>query len=231
MIKAVFFDLGWSLVKPSSGDWTFTELFFQMYPEMHLDDVRTDRFQKSFARAYQPLMENPLMKDVDEQIRRYRVFFETFLADYGLTYTDEIVTRLAEDISTNDANMKLLDHAEETLRYLKEQGFHLGIISDTWPNIITQLDALHISQYFDHKTYSFQIGTNKPSPMMFQDALDHCKYLPRECVFVEDIPANLEAAEKFHINAVQSIANPHCAKDERFPSIRHPGELIQLLER
>lgn len=182
MIQTVFFDLGWTLVKPRSGDWTFTECFFSAFPQIRLSDLRSEPLKGMISTAFAPLRENPYMRSVSEQIRRYEIFFRTFCSLAGLPYSDELIRKLAEDISLNDRNMVPVATALETLRYLKENGYVIGVISDTWPNIETQLDALGMTPYFDTLTYSYRLGTNKPSPMMFQDALEKTGTDPRKCV-------------------------------------------------
>ena len=43
----------------------------------------------------------------------------------------------------------------------------------------------------------------KPSPKIFQEAIDHAHCQPEECFFTDDIPAYVEAARCQGIDAVQ----------------------------
>lgn len=230
MIRTVFYDIGWTLVRPASGDWTFTKRFFEVFPAVSPDDLKTRKFRDALSEAFRPLRENPGMKDIAEQKERYTVFYKTFCSLYNLPCDDHTAADLAQDISCNDRNMLALDTVYETLNALKRAGIRLQLISDTWPNIETQMDALHLTDYFDHCTYSYRLGTNKPSPMMYADALEHCGCSPRECLFIDDIPANLEGAEKFGIRGIQSLADPDRKSDPRFPGIARPYDLIRLLQ-
>jgi len=224
MIKAVFFDLGWTLVKPTSGDWLFTMEF-----QKHFKDLKVSH--DVFQSAYKPLAENPYMKDEDEQIQRFTTFYKDILDGMQTEYDHDLPCHIAYDLTKNDENMLLIETAEETLNILKQNNIYLGIISDTWPYINHQLEYLNILKYFDNVTYSYSLGTNKPSPMMYQDALQKAGFLPRECLFIDDIGRNLEAAERFHINALQSVYNPDCVIDERFPPVKKPIEILEYLRK
>ncbi len=223
MIKAVFFDLGWTLVKPTSGDWYFTGAFKKNFPDCIIS-------KDIFTEAYKPFVENPYMKDEEEQIQRFTVFYQNVLDRMHLNYDASLPLQIATDLTKNDENMMLIETAKETLEILKRNDIYLGIISDTWPYINHQLAYLGILDYFDNVTYSYELGTNKPSPMMYQDALSKAATAPRECLFIDDLGRNLEAAEHFHINGMQSVYNPDCQKDNRFISIQKPIEILEHLK-
>jgi putative hydrolase of the HAD superfamily len=56
--------------------------------------------------------------------------------------------------------------------------------------------------HFDHLGTSFQAGARKPEPAFFTHIQEHCRAEPGECVFVDDLPTNVEAAEKFGWNGI-----------------------------
>lgn len=229
MIKMVFFDLGWTLVRPAGEGWLYNPLFFRLFPSLSAEDLKSSLWQEAAAEAYRPLQEHPGMRDVAEQKRRFTEYYHSLLTRTGICGDIRPAELLAEDLCENTENMKLLEGAGETLRILRENGFHMAVISDTWPYIGKYLRDLGIAHYFDHFTYSYKLGTVKPSPMMYQDALDACGFLPRECLFTDDRAGNLIAAERFHINAVQSCADPQCVRDPRFTAVEKPYDILPLL--
>lgn len=228
-IRCVLFDLGWTLLKPASGDWTYTRAFEKMFPEEICGSREEKRWQDAFAKAYQPLAEEPYMKDVSEQIIRYTRFFRELVQYAGFEITDEQAGLLAEDISRNDENMYLLHTAEETLIRLKQEGYRLGVISDTWPNIETQLAYLGIDRYFDQLTYSYRLGISKPDPGMFEDAVKKSGMRPEEILFVDDLSKNLYAAEKQGMHCLLSLANPRTAEDPHFGRVYRPSDVLAYL--
>ena len=229
-IRCVLFDLGWTLVKPSSGDWTFTNAFQKMFPAGTYGSWTEPRWQQAFRKAYVPLQENPYMKDVSEQIRRYTSFFLQLVREAGYEIRPADARYLAEDISCNDENMYLIETAEETLRKLKEEGYRIGVISDTWPNIESQLRHLGIDQYFDQLTYSYRLGCSKPDPAMFEDAVNKAGMAADQILFIDDLARNLAAAEKTGMHAALSIADPRTKEDPRFPSVRKPADVFTILK-
>ena len=51
--------------------------------------------------------------------------------------------------------------------------------------------------HFDHLGTSFNARARKPEPAFFAHIQNHAHAEPHECVFVDDLPTNVEAAELF----------------------------------
>ena len=51
--------------------------------------------------------------------------------------------------------------------------------------------------HFDHLGTSFDARSRKPEPAFFAHVQHHAKAEPHECVFIDDLPTNVEAAERF----------------------------------
>jgi putative hydrolase of the HAD superfamily len=51
--------------------------------------------------------------------------------------------------------------------------------------------------HFDHLGTSFLAGARKPEPAFFAHIQSHARAEPDECVFIDDLPTNVEAGEKF----------------------------------
>ena len=229
-IRCVLFDLGWTLVGPYSGDWFCSNTFLQMFPEEKYGSIHSEKWLDAFQKAYVPLKEQPYMKDVQEQIDRHIIFYTDYVRYAGYDITHEQAEILARDISTNDDNMYLLDTAESTLQKLKEEGIRIGVISDTWPNIESQLKALHVDQYFDQISYSYQLGVLKPDPRIFQDAIQKSGMKENELLFIDDIPDNLYAAKEQGMHVLQSLAKPDSVLDPYFNGIEKPADVLEYLD-
>lgn len=57
-----------------------------------------------------------------------------------------------------------------------------------------------ISDYFDHCYLSFQMHLSKPDSRIFQALLENEKVLAEECLFLDDGPQNIAAAQKMGFN-------------------------------
>ena len=55
---------------------------------------------------------------------------------------------------------------------------------------------------FDHLGTSFEARARKPEPAFFEHIQEHASAEPEECVFIDDLPTNVEAAERFGWNGI-----------------------------
>ena len=208
-VKAVFFDLGWTLVYPLSGDWEFTEpaqkLFnwevYQSLPKERTAAVRKEA--NDYLEAHHHI--STLEEEYDRMLQYFTIVAQK-LPELGATRQDIEATAL-EKVYQSQHTYNLMEDAIPTLEALKGR-CKLGIISDTWPSIVPVLERFGILPYFDAITYSFQLGCFKPNPRMFQDALSKMGLPAQECVFIDDVARNLEGAAKVGIQPVQIRVKP-----------------------
>jgi len=58
-------------------------------------------------------------------------------------------------------------------------------------------------RHFHALVLSYEVGEMKPSPAIFQKAVEAAGCLPEECFFTDDIPEYIEGARRFGIDAVK----------------------------
>lgn len=56
--------------------------------------------------------------------------------------------------------------------------------------------------FFDYKFHSFELGLIKPEKEIYEHVLKKIGNKPEECVFIDDKPENIEAAEKLGIHGI-----------------------------
>ena len=208
-VKGIFFDLGWTLVYPPSGDWEFTQpaqkLFnwevYQSLPKERTAAVRKEA--NDYLEAHHHI--SSLEEEYDRMLQYFTIVAQK-LPELGATRQDIEATAL-EKVYQSQHTYNLMEDAIPTLEALKGR-YKLGIISDTWPSIVPVLERFGILPYFDAITYSFQLGCFKPTPRMFQDALSKMGLPAQECVFIDDVARNLEGAAKVGIQPVQIRVKP-----------------------
>lgn len=208
-VKGIFFDLGWTLVYPPSGDWEFTQpaqkLFnwevYQSLPKERTAAVRKEA--NDYLEAHHHI--STLEEEYDRMLQYFTIVAQK-LPELGATRQDIEATAL-EKVYQSQHTYNLMEDAIPTLEALKGR-CKLGIISDTWPSIVPVLERFGILPYFDAITYSFQLGCFKPNPRMFQDALSKMGLSAQECVFIDDVARNLEGAAKVGIQPVQIRVKP-----------------------
>ena len=64
-----------------------------------------------------------------------------------------------------------------------------------------------VLKHFDHRVASHQVGARKPHDEFFAAAKRHANAEPHECVFVDDLPVNIEAANRAGFNGIVYMAD------------------------
>jgi putative hydrolase of the HAD superfamily len=77
-----------------------------------------------------------------------------------------------------------------------------GVISNAWPDMRSYLVENKFDDAFDALVLSSEVGITKPDPKIYYIALDKFKIKPEEAVFVDDMPANVEAARTLGLHGV-----------------------------
>lgn len=112
----------------------------------------------------------------------------------------ELFARMAGNNAGADARQPLV----QRVRSLREEGYATGIITnnvrefgDGWRGLVP------IDELFDFVVDSSSAGVRKPDPRIFQIAMDHLDGVsPNEIVFLDDYPANVEAARALGLHSL-----------------------------
>jgi len=141
--------------------------------------------------------------------------------------------KMIEDVtkSVNEVlaqyNLMWIRDAEETLRSLRDDGFKLGLISNThWRWLPEKKEEMN--QYFDVITLSYEYGYAKPHPSIFKTTLDKLGVSPGKCLHVGDDPiADVWGARQVGMKTAHvNLVGVRCDSDV---SLHQIDELLQLL--
>ncbi len=92
----------------------------------------------------------------------------------------------------------------------RQQGVRTGLISNSWGT--RRYDRARLSELFDGVVISGQVGIRKPAPEVYRMGAEQLGLDPSACVFVDDLPFNLEPAAQLgmatvhHTSAEKTIA-------------------------
>ena len=81
----------------------------------------------------------------------------------------------------------------DLIRELRARGLRTGLLSNSWGD--AGYPRADFPSLFDAVVISHEVGMRKPEPQIFQHAAGLLGVSPDECVFVDDIAANITAAE------------------------------------
>lgn len=102
-------------------------------------------------------------------------------------------------------------HAHETLdpsltalvATLRADGVRIGIVSNAGPNARHALNAkFQLDDRADVMLISAEVGASKPHPHIYEEAMRLLDVSPADCVFVDDKPANVDAARAIGMIAI-----------------------------
>lgn len=228
-IKGIFFDLGWTLMVPVSGDWMFSNLARRYFGREKLDALPAERVKAALVSAMHYLDMNHLVPDIQTEhalFLRYYTLLSDALPELGLT--PEQLRETADDKVYNLENYALFPDSVETLETLCG-AYRLGIISDTWPSIEPVLEKFGLKKYFSAITYSYTHGVYKPNPTMYEDALSKMGLPPAQTVFIDDFSGNLRGARDAGMQGVLIRAKPDSDPCDEFPVIEKISGISALL--
>ena len=222
--KVIFFDVGYTLDHPLSGDWMFTNKFYELADDK-LHKYSSEEIQSAKNHCLEYLEKNHLVRTVEEEYCQFIHFYSEISRNLNLDLTEVEVKEIAFDRTYNMKNYIVYPDAKKVLEILSGS-FQLGIISDTWPSIEQQLCSIGVAEFFSTFTYSCFLGTFKPDERMYRDALDKCGVPAKETVFIDDSLKNLEGAEKLGITPILIAANPVSDVDSPYFKIHSLSELL-----
>ena len=222
--KVIFFDVGYTLDMPASGDWMFTNLFLQEAGN-RLKRCSDRSISQAKEAGLRFLMQNHLVTTVEEEINQFFQYYSIISDELDLGLSENQRKEIAQDRACNMNNYIPYPGIHEVLETLSKT-HSLGVISDTWPSIEQQLEFIGISRCFSFRTFSCNLGVFKPDSRMYMDALGKSGVPAEETAFIDDSVRNLEGAAALGIMPILIAANPEADVDTSFLKIRDLRELI-----
>lgn len=103
----------------------------------------------------------------------------------------------------NDELVRRIDH-------LRAAGLRLGLLSNFSPELRMLLEQQDLLHRFDHITISAEIGVMKPNAAAYRAILDMVALPANTCIFVDDQPVNVEAAQTLGLHGIVFRDNASC---------------------
>jgi HAD superfamily hydrolase (TIGR01549 family) len=119
----------------------------------------------------------------------------------------------------------------EALLRLRNQGYHMAVISNSEGTVDQILQDLELREYFEVVVDSFVVGIEKPDPRIFHLTLEHLGWEAKDTIYIGDIfYVDVWGANQAGLGAVHldKLGLYEGWGGERIPSIR---ELPKWLEQ
>ena len=183
MIENIIFDVGKVLVE---FDW---EGYLKSF------GFSEDKYEKIADATFRNQIWNERdrgLYDEEEYVRQFCAEAPEYEADIR-----EVMRRSPETIHA-------FDYAETWVKYLKNQGYRLYILSN-YSNYMLERnkDEMGFLKYMDGVVFSCQVQELKPEREIYQKLLDMYDLKPEKSVFLDDRKENCEGAQALGIHTIQ----------------------------
>jgi len=200
-IKAIIFDFGNVLL-----EWDPRYVYQRFFPD---DPEGMERFLREVNFMEWNLLQDkgrPFTEGVAILSREFPHYAHLIQA-YHDHWTDSLGESLAGTV--------------EILKELKQAGYPLYGLSnwsaETFPHARRKHDFFDL---LDDMVISGEVGHVKPHPEIFQILLDRIGKPPKECLFIDDAPANIQQAQKM------GFATIHFQSPEQLRDALHELEIL-----
>ena len=233
MITAVFFDLYNTLAgfRPSR---------YEIQSEALADfgiSVTPDGILRGYYLADAFMSEQNATKPVRSLSRdENRTFFAEYerrvLRGAGVEVSQEQAWQIWRRIRKIDYGLALFDDTVPALNACRQMGLTVGLISNMNQSGDELADSMGLLPYIDFSITSHEVGAEKPSPLIFERALERAEAQPERAVHVGDqITSDIVGAVNAGINAVLLDRDGNHEGYTAQPRITGLEELPALLER
>ena len=81
--------------------------------------------------------------------------------------------------------------------------YRLALLSNTDPIHVLHMEANYpFFGFFPVRVYSCNVGSSKPNPLIYREVLTRCKLRAEEALYIDDVAAYVEAAERLGMKGV-----------------------------
>lgn len=191
--KAIFFD----------RDNTLT--YFTQEKVAWQNKIISEWSSKPLELPYEKMMElfelaaegrNPWYKTLDDEREFFKRYYKHLLIGEGVKEDIEARTELLFNELWCNGDRALYPETVEVLEYFSSHGYKTGVISDTSPSLEYTLQQLGIAKYFTSFTASSLVGAGKPSPIIFNAALNTQGVTAQESIYVDDYKPEADGARE-----------------------------------
>jgi putative hydrolase of the HAD superfamily len=199
-IRGILFDSGDTLVRPKSGSWFPKQRFLDVFAAHDIRNAVMNDFGRALERGEKHLDDNHQLTTEDQERKQFREFNTIVVEDLGVAPTVELIDDLMG--ADDEVYSEPFPDTHRVLQQLQTAGIKLGIVSDNWPSLDRRYRALGLRDFFSSFVISAVVGCSKPCEQMYRTAIDEIGLPPESLMFVDDSPANVDAAVKLGLNGV-----------------------------
>lgn len=199
-LKAVFFDSGGTLTYPTRGSWWPKPRFHELLEAAGFASPDKEAAEAALAEGSEYLASHPA-SDLESELATYTEFYRIVLGHLFGRAPAELVGRLAT-AAVYDLDQQPYPDVIPCVKRLSEAGVATAIVSNAGPSLELRYRDMGIREHFDPFVLSDVVGISKPSAGIYRLALDRSGCEAGEVAFVDDVPANVEAADRMGMRGI-----------------------------
>jgi len=137
----------------------------------------------------------------DQEKKFWIDFSRSFLVRMGIKDPEaELISWLSARWGSGDS-YEPFPGVMGTLQLLKQKGVILVLVSNAFPSVWDLIRKTNLVDLFDHLVLSYECGSQKPEPKIYQYALDKAGVNPEEALFLDDDEGFVIGAEQLKIRS------------------------------
>ena len=135
-------------------------------------------------------------KNLEDEKEFFQRYYKCLLIEEGVTEKVEERSKLLFNELWYNGDRALYPETIEVLEYFKNKGYKIGVNSDTSLSLQYTIEQLGIAKYFDCFIASSLVGAGKPSPIIFNVALDSVGVKAEESLYADDYKPETDGARE-----------------------------------
>ncbi|HZO71545.1 MAG TPA: HAD-IA family hydrolase [Ktedonobacteraceae bacterium] len=189
-IRTVFFDAGFTLLRPSPSSAAIClKVCGQLGLHIHLDQMKQQLVvaQEYFLR--QARLKQHTWADEEAITEFWLDYYMNLLRPFVEEHDERRLYQLAQAITEEfgrHTSWELFSDVLPTLEALRAHDYSLGVISDWGIALGPILREHRVNQYFDCLLVSATVRHAKPSPMLYEQALQRANAIPDYTIHIGD---------------------------------------------
>ena len=174
MIKVIIFDIG-NVLAPFAWE----------------DCLRDHGYSEDMAvRIGKATVNHPLWKEMDRSATLEEELIVRFIRN-----DPDIAAEIWEFLLFSDTAVREFDYSAGLISALKEKGYKVYLLSNYGGrNYQYAMDHFAFIKLADGAVISYEVGSVKPEPEIFEALIRKYNLNPQEAVFLDDLETNVEAA-------------------------------------
>lgn len=193
MAKTIFFDSGYTLNYPKTGNWFITP---QTKNILGIDLLKIDKYvlNKTIQNILN-VLEFKIANSIAEEISLFTLFYEKLLSELGYSFilSQSIYEELAIDLVKSTNKYIFYEDTLKLIPYLSSK-YILGIISNAWPSLRYIYSYNNLYKYFSVFLISSELGILKPDLKIFSRAVEYLPNHSKDIIYIDDKIENVNAA-------------------------------------